>query len=393
MAKLFVVQEIVMRSGEENPGTWYIFNNQAKAKKKASELEDEYYEIEDAGEEYISYEVDQYSVSGPMCGFLIGFDDNAGEIFAEPVNDVRGYNLDSSSNADGNTTAVLIGPKSKEGTISITSMGELDISGNIEELAVWMASDLVDDNIPAGVPGVEQGSDKSSKFIPDNHNDILNTVKVMKDLWNSAKKENKKAEAVKAGLPTHYWGTVPILDFQHKWVWFINVLNSALLKCTNNQIYSDLEAWKYYIKNKNFFVEHEDFRGKPGDLYSEWPKNIITKDVNKIVAVAKKDQEVCFKATYLLVRDFLSDTVNMPEEEWSGTYFNERGRKSNNYIETFRYMRQKWAFHIIDKIEDDKSVLKVDSHGDVTFSFESVQTTSELKHVQLFENFVNSIKE
>jgi len=384
MAKLFVIQERF----DEEITTWYVFSSKAKAQKKFNGLESKYEE---------DWQLEMNEVSGSNCGFLIGFDDNAGEIFAEPVSDVRGYSLDSSIYAGGNTTAILIGPKSKEGELYVTSMGALEVKGNLEVLADWMSSELVDDKIPAGVPGAEQGSgesDKQSKFIPDNHSDILNTVKVMKDLWNSAKKENKKAEAEKAGLPTEYWGFVPILDFQHKWVWFINVLNGALLKCTNNQIYSDLESWKYYKKNKNFFSRHENFRGEDDGLYSEWPKNIITKDVNKIVAAAKKDQEVCFKATYMLVRDFLSRAMlDMPKDEWSGTYVNKRGRQDKNYIDTFRYMQQNWAFQIIDMIEDDKSVLDVDSHGDVTFSFENVQTANELKYVQLFENFANSIKE
>ena len=380
MANLSVIQERF----DEEITTWYVFSSKAKAQKKFNDLESEYEE---------DWQLEMNEVSGSNCGFLIGFDDYAGEIFAEPVSDVRGYSLDSSLYAGGNTTAILIGPKSKEGELYVTSMGALEVKGNLEELAEWMASDLTVDNIPAGVPGAEQGSGKSSKFIPDNYSDILNTVKVMKDLWNSTKKENKKAEAVKAGLPTEYWGDVPILDFQHKWVWFINVLNGALLKCTNNQIYSDLEDWKYYKKNKNFFSQHDNFIDKPDGLYSEWPKNIITKDVNKIVAAAKKDQEVCFKATYLLVRDFLGRMDNMKDDEWSGRYVDKRGNRGNNYINTFRYMQQAWAFNIIDKIEDDKSVLKVDSHGDVTFSFESVQTTSELKYVQLFEQFVDKLNE
>jgi len=393
MAKLFVVQEYTM-GYEENPGTWYVFNSAAKAKKKASELEDAYYKMQDDNDN-VGFEINQYSASGTHCGLLIGFDDNAGEIFAEPVNDVRGYSLDSSSNADGNTTAVLIGPKSKEGTISITEAGDLDISGNIEELAVWMASDLIDDNIPAGVPGAEQGSGKPSKFIPDNADDVLNTVKVMKALWDSVKKENKNADAVK-GLPTSYWdGGGRIHDFQYKWVWFINVLNGAIFKCTKNQIYSDLEYWKFYKENKNFFRHHDNFRPYDKGLYFEWPEN-ITKDVNKIVAAAKKDQEICFKAAYLLNRDFLGVLPRkggVPEEEMEARYTDARGNNDLVSIDLtgFNRVQQYWGRQIIGAIEDDKSVPEVGYWGDIKFTFENVQTTNELKYVQLFENFVNSI--
>ena len=126
MAKLFVVQD---RYNEEIT-EWHIFSNAAKAQKKFDELDDEREE---------DWQLELQNVSGPNCGFLIGFDDDMGEVFAEPIKDVSNYELDSYYR---NTTAYLIGPKSKEGKIMVGSYGELDLGGNLQQLAYWEMSEL-----------------------------------------------------------------------------------------------------------------------------------------------------------------------------------------------------------------------------------------------------------
>jgi len=128
MAKLFAVQD---RYNEEIT-QWYIFSNAAKAQKKFDELDDEREE---------DWQLELKNVSGPNCGFLIGFDDYEGKVFAEPVKDVSGYELDTDFKYK-DTTAYLIGPKSKEGQINVTSYGDLDVSGNLQKLAYWEMSEL-----------------------------------------------------------------------------------------------------------------------------------------------------------------------------------------------------------------------------------------------------------
>ena len=126
MAKLFVIQD---RYNEEVT-SWHVFSNAAKAHKKFDELDDEREE---------DWQLKLKEVSGPNCGFLIGFDDDMGEVFAEPVKDVSNYELGSQY---GNTTAYLIGPKSKEGKLEVTSYGDLEVSGNLQQLAYWEMSEL-----------------------------------------------------------------------------------------------------------------------------------------------------------------------------------------------------------------------------------------------------------
>ena len=128
MAKLFVVQE----KFDIDTTEWHIYSNEAKADKKYDELEAEYEE---------DWQVEQASVSGPKCGFLIGFDNDLGEVFADPVKDVSNYELDSYYS---NATAFLIGPKSKEGGIVVDTYTDLEWSGNLEELAHWKGSELVE---------------------------------------------------------------------------------------------------------------------------------------------------------------------------------------------------------------------------------------------------------
>ena len=132
MAKLFVVQD---RYNEEIT-EWHIFSNAAKAQKKFNELDDEREE---------DWQLESLSVSGPNCGFCIGFDDDMGEVFAEPVKDVSKY--------DGiggfgrrNSTAYLFGPKSKEGKVMVGSYGELEYTGNLDVVAEWEESELMESN-------------------------------------------------------------------------------------------------------------------------------------------------------------------------------------------------------------------------------------------------------
>lgn len=135
MAKLFVIQD---RYNEEITN-WYIFSNEAKAQKKFDELDLKY------DEEWEEWQIETSDVSGPNCGFCIGFDDDMGEVFAEPVKDVSKY--------DGiggfgrrNSTAILFGPKSKEGVVMVTSYGDLDVSGKLDVVAEWEQSELVESN-------------------------------------------------------------------------------------------------------------------------------------------------------------------------------------------------------------------------------------------------------
>jgi len=137
MAKLFVVQE---RETIENT-IWHIFSNEKKADAKYDELEEDYEEEEEDGEDW---HVDFYSVSGSNCGFLIGYDDDEGKVFAEPVNDVRKLELDTGDFGFSNTTAYLIGPKSKEGEIYTDTYSQLEISGNLQELAYFEKSKLIE---------------------------------------------------------------------------------------------------------------------------------------------------------------------------------------------------------------------------------------------------------
>lgn len=131
MAKLYVIQD---RYNEEIT-SWYIFSNEAKAQKKFDELDLKY------DEEWEEWQIETSDVKGPHCGFLIGFDDYEGKVFAEPVQDVRKFELDTNFSYK-DTTAYLIGPKSKEGQIIVTSYGELEASGNLEKLAYWEMSEL-----------------------------------------------------------------------------------------------------------------------------------------------------------------------------------------------------------------------------------------------------------
>lgn len=147
MAKLFVVQDRY----NEDTTQWHIFTNEAKAYKKYDELKAEYEE---------DWQVKIKSVSGPNCGFLIGFDDDLGEVFAESIFDVRGYKLDSYY---GNTTAYLIGPKSKEGSILVSTYNELELYGKLEELAYWEQSKLINDNNPYK-PGTDINGNQTLKF-------------------------------------------------------------------------------------------------------------------------------------------------------------------------------------------------------------------------------------
>ena len=98
-------------------------------------------ELDDEREE--DWQLESLSVSGPNCGFCIGFDDDMGEVFAEPVKDVSKY--------DGiggfgrrNSTAYLFGPKSKEGKVIVGSYGELEYTGNLDVVAEWEESELME---------------------------------------------------------------------------------------------------------------------------------------------------------------------------------------------------------------------------------------------------------
>jgi hypothetical protein len=162
MAKLFVVQD---RYNEEVTA-WHVFSNAAKAHKKFDELDDEREE---------DWQLKLKEVSGSNCGFLIGFDDDMGEVFAEPVKDVSNYELGSQY---GNTTAYLIGPKSKEGKLEVTSYGDLDVSGNLQQLAYWEMSELME-NV--------KSSPKYVKLFEQFINEKFNELKAEKEFDNAIK--------------------------------------------------------------------------------------------------------------------------------------------------------------------------------------------------------------
>ena len=132
MAKLFVVQD---RYNEEVT-EWYVFNNASKAQSKFDELDDEREE---------DWQLESLSVSGPNCGFCIGFDDDMGEVFAEPVKDVSKYDGIGGFGRK-NSTAYLFGPKSKEGKVMVGSYGELEYTGNLDVVAEWEESELMESN-------------------------------------------------------------------------------------------------------------------------------------------------------------------------------------------------------------------------------------------------------
>ena len=131
MAKLYVIQD---RYNEEIT-EWYIYTNEESAQKKFDELDEEY------DGEWEDWQIETLDVSGPQCGFLIGFDDYEGKVFAKPVKDVRKFELDTDFSYK-DTTAYLIGPKSKEGKIIVTSYGDLEASGKLQKLAYWSQSEL-----------------------------------------------------------------------------------------------------------------------------------------------------------------------------------------------------------------------------------------------------------
>ena len=130
MAKLFVIQD---RYNEEITN-WYVFSNAAKAQSKFDELDDEREE---------DWQLESLNVSGPNCGFCIGFDDDMGEVFAEPVKDVSKYDGIGGFGRK-NSTAYLFGPKSKEGKVMVGSYGELEYTGNLDVVAEWEESELME---------------------------------------------------------------------------------------------------------------------------------------------------------------------------------------------------------------------------------------------------------
>ena len=208
MAKLFVVQD---RYNEEIT-QWHIFSNAAKAQNKFDELEAEYKADYDDEDDYEDWRVELEEVSGPHCGFLIGFDDWEGKVFADPVEDVRGYELDDS--IYGQTTAYLIGPKTKEGNIIVGTYGELDFpTGNVQQLAYWEASELEDDNIP---PKPTKKGNETLKFFyiyptwPRDQKTVdLDTELTWYIYTNEAKAKKKHKELLTKfgnGRWSEYWG-------------------------------------------------------------------------------------------------------------------------------------------------------------------------------------------
>lgn len=381
MAKLFVVQDRY----NEDITEWHIYTNKAKAEAKYKELESEYEE---------EWQVELKRTSSPNSGFLIGFDDNLGEVFADVIEDVSNYELESYYK---NTTAYLIGPKSKEGKIVVGSYGDLDLTGNLEELAYWEQSKL----ISSKRTGKSVNAPTKSKSKPSNYDKALKVANVMRSEWEKVKPEDKGVNSVE-GLPLKtvfsFNDKFILRDFEAKAVWFANILNTALFKCNLNTKYSNTEYFKVLKNEGSIFRLHRHLSTTTGDsLYFEWPEN-ITKEVNKIVSAAGKDQEIMVKALYLFIRDYLN---KLPSSETTGKSTSTKGLEVEFTFDDFDAIIAVFAHDILGQINDpDIEVLKKPNVFNATVdwasgfpAFESVQPVKQLKHVQLFEGFVNTLKE
>lgn len=237
MAKLFVVQD---RYNEEIT-EWYVFNNASKAQQKFDELDDEREE---------DWQLKLKDVSGPNCGFLIGFDDDEGEVFAEPVKNVSGYKLDTDFSYT-NTTAYLIGPKSKEGKILVTSYGDLEVSGKLQKLAYWEMSELEDDNIPESVQTTNQ-----LKYV-QLFEDFVNTLNEEQEYALYEKKyssaERKELEKKGHAMPG---GRFPIVDLAD--------LRNAIFYIGKGVVKAPEEAAKFIAKRMKELegLKYEDMFNK-----------------------------------------------------------------------------------------------------------------------------------
>lgn len=246
MAKLFVVQDRY----DEEITTWHIFSNATKAQKKFDELEAEYKTEYEDEYDYEDWRVELNQVSGPHCGFLIGFDNWEGKVFADPVKDVRGYELDDFIYRQ--TTAYLIGPKTKEGKIVVGSYGELDFpSGNVQQLAYWEESELEDDNIPESNQTTNQ-----LKYV-QLFEDFVNTLNEEEEYALYEKKyssaERKELEKKGQAMPG---GRFPIVDLAD--------LRNAIFYIGKGVVKAPEEAAKFIAKRMKELegLKYEDMFNK-----------------------------------------------------------------------------------------------------------------------------------
>lgn len=401
MAKLFVLQHQPI----EKPAEWFVCTTHDKWQARLERIERKYekaVEFEDA-KELEDWQIRMEDVYGPHCAFLIGFNQD-GKLFAEGIYDVRGYKLDT--NNFKQTTAYLIGPESEDGKITVTPGGRLKASKELQILAYWEKSEIKDDNIPAGKPVVAAHSGPPK---PDSYDRVLKVAKLMKAEWDKVDAEDKGPKVVK-GLPD--WrkpslakgksrAKAELMPWQAKFTWFLNVLNTAIFKCTKNQMYSKTEWFSRYKKEKNFFWSHEKFRGiHDGNMgwYFEWPES-VTKEANKIASAAGKDQEIIVKATYLLCRDWFGNTKSgIPEDEMKSKV-NSAGEEDRRWMAHMHWSGwvrfiAEWILSEVDDPEINRdTATRWDSPWAHEFrAFESVQPVKQLKHVQLFEGFVNTLK-
>lgn len=398
MAKLYVVQHRPL----EKPFEWYVCTSQRDAQSRFERIDRKYkkaVEFEDA-EPMEDWQLEISNVYGPRCGFLIGFN-KEGKVFAEPIYDVRGYVLNT--NNFKQATAYLIGAESKDGKITITpGRGRLKASKEVQILAHWEESKLIEDNIPGGVPVVQAHSGPPK---PSNYDEVLKVTKVMKAEWDKVKAEDKGPKVVK-GLPD--WrnprvfknssrAKAELMPWQAKFAWFANVLNTAIFKCTKNQMYSKTKLFSRLKKEKNFFLDHSELGGLHNHnmaYYFKWPES-VTKEANKIANAAGKDQEIVVKATYLLCRDWFGNTI--PEDEMKSKV-NSAGEEDFRYMSHLHWIN--WCRTIENGIltQVDDPDINLDAGrwdspwADEFKAFESFQSIKRLKHVQLFEDFVNSLK-
>lgn len=400
MAKLFVLQHQPI----EKPVEWYVCTSNLEIQNRFDRIDRKYKKaVEDEDEpDWEDWQIQMSDVYGPHCAYLIGFNQE-GKVFAEPIYDVRGYELNT--NNFKQTTAYLIGPESEDGKITVTPGGRLKASKGLQILAYWEKSEIKDDNIPGGTPVVAAHSGPPK---PGNYDEVLKVAKVMKAEWDKVNAEDKGPKFVK-GLPD--WrkpslakgesrAYAELMPWQAKFAWFANVLNTAIFKCTKNPMYSKTELFSRLKKEKNFFLNHPKLRGIHDSnmgYYFKWPEN-VTKEANKIASAAGKDQEIIVKATYLLCRDWFANIQGgIPEDEMKSKV-NSAGE------EDYRYMAHahwgEWCRHIADWIlteVDDPDINREAGKWDSPWAeefraFESVQRVKQLKYVQLFEGFVNTLK-